>query len=188
LASDLTTVFAEALAHLGQGATNPGSPWRNLALASVGLDGAPQIRTVVLRSFDSAARRLDVHTDTRSTKHAELTANPFAALHGWDSATHIQLRASGGVTLHNRDVVAAQAWADLRPASRATYRVRPGPGTKIEHPESLAQGDDADGYACFCVVRLHLARLEYLHLGQTSHRRARFEWADGARIATWLVP
>jgi hypothetical protein len=176
------------LAHLRQGATDPGSPWRNLALASVGLDGSPQIRTVVLRAFDSGACRLDVHTDIRSAKHAELTANPLAALHGWDSADHIQLRLAGRVTLHNRDVVTAQAWADLRPASRATYRVQPGPGTRLEQPESVAEADEADAYACFCVVRLQLARLEYLHLGQTSHRRARFQWEHGAMTAMWLVP
>ncbi len=180
------------MAYLQQGATKPGSPWRHLALASAGLDGAPQVRTVVLRAFDvsldSGARRLDVHTDTRSSKHAELTANPLAALHGWDSASHIQLRLAGRVTLHNRDVVTARAWADLRPASRATYRVRPGPGTRLERPESVTEGDEEDAYACFCVVRLQLALLEYLHLGQTSHRRARFQWEHGAMTAMWLVP
>ena len=173
--------------HFADGAANPGSPWRNLALGTIGLDHAPQVRTVVLRRF--CGRALDIHTDTRSAKFGELGANPAATLHGWDSAGRIQLRASGLVALHVADSVAEAAWALLHERSRATYRVQPGPGTVLSAPDNAAPDDVADGMpGVFCVVRLTIHRLDWLHLAEGGHRRACFIWTQGGILAKWLVP
>ena len=99
----LDNVLADGLSRLGDGAANLGSPWRNVALATVGLDGRPQVRTVVLRRFDRVGRLLDVHTDIRSAKHAELRAHADAALHGWDAEARVQLRVAGKASLHTGD-------------------------------------------------------------------------------------
>ena len=184
----LDGILSDALARLQDGAANPGSPWRTMGLATAGLDATPRVRTVVLRRFDQPTRALDVHTDTRSAKHAELQANRAATLHGWDPAARVQLRASGHTSLHTTDDVADAAWANLRPESRATYRVMPGPGTTLSAPDMAGQADEAGARSVFCAVRLTLARLEWLHLGQGSHRRARFTWEEGGRQAMWLVP
>ena len=185
----LSEIFDRSTALLAEGAENPGSPWRKLALGSVGLDGAPQVRTVVLRRFDPGAHTLDVHTDTRSAKHAELLANPAATLHGWDTDSSIQLRASGVVSLYTGDPVARQSWAALREASRATYRVDPGPGTQLGLPEAVGPDRDDDvAFGVFCVLRLQVHKIEYLHLGKDGNRRARFEWVGERLGAVWLVP
>ena len=186
---ELAAVLRQAWALLADGGQNPGSAWRNLALATAGLDGMPQVRTVVLRRSDEAARELEVHTDRRSAKHAELLANPRATLHGWDAAARVQLRAAGTVRLHQADPVAASAWQALRPASRATYLVASAPGTPKDTPaDSAASTDEAAAQEAFCVVRLTIERLDYLHLQQGSHRRARFVWAESGAAAMWLVP
>ncbi len=185
----LAGILARATALLCDGAENPGSHWRNLALGSVGLDGTPQVRTVVLRRFDPGAHTLDTHTDTRSAKHAELLANPAATLHGWDTESSVQLRASGVVSLHAGDEVAQQSWAALRAASRTTYRVNPGPGTGLAQPDAGGPDrDDEAAFEVFCVLRLQAKTLEYLHLGKDAHRRARFAWGHGETQGGWLVP
>ncbi len=75
-----------AFGRLAEGARDGRSPFRTPALATLGRDGAPQLRTVVLRGFDPAARSLSIHTDRRSAKVAELAADPRAALHVYDAA------------------------------------------------------------------------------------------------------
>ena len=178
--------FPDWAQHFTQGATDPGSPWRNLALGTVGLDGTPQIRTVVLRRF--AGLVLDVHTDTRSAKYLELRANQAATLHGWDAASAIQLRACGQARLHVDDTVASEAWATLRPQTRATYRVQPGPGTPLAAADAvLPDATDAQARAVFCVIRLEVRALDWLHLAKDGNRRARFHWVDGAAQAEWVV-
>ena len=46
--------------------------WRTPALATIGLDGCPQVRTVVLRHANQALWTLDAYTDSRSPKYQEL--------------------------------------------------------------------------------------------------------------------
>ena len=185
----LADILDRSTALLADGDANPGSHWRNLALGSVGVDSAPQVRTVVLRRFDAGTHTLDTHTDTRSAKHAELMANPAATLHGWDTETSIQLRVSGVVSLHTGDEVARDSWATLREASRATYRVAAGPGTHLDQPDAVGPDRDDDAaFGVFCVLRLQAYTLEYLNLGKDAHRRARFELALGRTEGVWLVP
>ena len=54
--------------------------WRWPALATIGADGAPDVRTVVLRNASEALRRLELHTDARSAKVAQVAARPQAII------------------------------------------------------------------------------------------------------------
>ncbi len=183
---DLEAVLAEAFALLAEGAEDPGSAWRNMTLATVDAALAPQARTVVLRGLDRAARVLEVHTDRRSAKFDQVQRHPRVALHGWDAARAVQLRANGIAVLHVADETSRAAWARLRPQSRATYAVDPGPGHPLARPGEAGTGADAE--AVFCVMHIRLDALEFLHLGQGSHRRARFIWSGGVCSPMWLVP
>ena len=184
----LSDVLTESAALLAEGAADPASLWHNPTLVTLGADGTPQARIVVLRRFDLASRQIETHTDARSAKYAELQAHPAASLHGWDGARRVQLRLTGDVALHTGGRVADAAWAALRPQSRATYRVVPGPGTVLRAPDAIGEIDEDAARAVFCVLRLTFGTLEYLRLGQGSHRRARFGWAGERRTAMWLVP
>jgi hypothetical protein len=187
-ADDLDGTLAEAFRLLSRGVADRRSPFHTPCLGTVDAAGAPVLRTVVLRGFDPASRRLRIHTDLRSGKAAELRANPAVALHGYDQAAQVQLRLSGTATLHARDEVADAAWAASRPFSRRCYATPDAPGTPCATPPD-APTDEAAGRPHFAAVIIAFDRLEWLWLAAAGHRRARFAWgADGAFSATWLVP
>ena len=50
--------------------------WRTPVLATVGVDGLLQARTVVLRQAHSKLGQLQIYTDSQSPKVAEMTATP----------------------------------------------------------------------------------------------------------------
>ncbi len=157
-------------------------------MATVGLDGRPQVRTVVLRGFDAAARVLTVHSDLRAAKVAALRANPGVALHVWDDGAQVQVRVDGTATISANDALAQAEWARLHEGSRAAYTQRPVPATPLEDPADVPHVDDAAAFTQFAVLRISLDKLEWLHLAREGQRRASFTWRDGARDATWLVP
>ncbi len=155
----------------------------------MGADGRPGLRTVVLRSFDPAMRRLVVHSDRRAAKMAEIAANPRVALHVWDDDAQVQVRLDG-VAAPQPEGAARMEWDQLHAGSRGTYRVRPAPGTVLADP-AAADTDRVDedaAYANFAVIAVQVDGMEWLHLARDGHRRAAFTWtADGMR-AEWLVP
>ncbi|MGG5808115.1 pyridoxamine 5'-phosphate oxidase family protein [Falsiroseomonas sp. CW058] len=183
----LPDALAEAFRHLARGVTDRRHPFHTPTLATIGTDGAPRARTLVLRGFDAAARTLRLHTDLRSGKAAELAADPRCALHLYDAAGGVQIRLAGRATLHRDDAVADAAWAGSRVMSRAVYAVEPGPGTPIAAPLP-APSDAGAGRTRFAVITVRFDSLDWLELAATGHRRARFDWTTGAPEATWLVP
>lgn len=155
------------------------APWRFPALATVDAAGAPRLRTLVLRAADRSTATLALHTDARSAKAAEIARDPRVALLFWDSARLVQLRAEGTATLAPDE----SAFAALPPAARGVYAVAPPPGTPIPAAGAFAHADPAPA---FRLLRVAVARLEWLDLSGPRHARARFDMA--AAHACWLVP
>lgn len=191
-AHDLGEALAEAFRLLARGVADRRSAFHAPTLATRGPDGAPRLRTVVLRGVDAPARTLRVHTDARAAKAAELAADPRAALHVYDAGAALQVRVSGTATLHrlaDGAPLARAAWDASRPSSRATYAVAPAPGTPVEAPSPAPSDPDA-GREHFAVVVLRAESLEWLWLWSGGHRRARFAFGPGGAVeeATWLVP
>ena len=185
----LDAVLDGALDLIAEGAADPGSAWRTLALASVAADGAPRARMVVLRRFNRASRVIEVHTDRRSEKVVEYSASPLACMLGWDPARRVQIRLAGNVRIHAGDAVADEAWGRLRPGTLATYHARPGPGTRLSRPQDADQGaNEASAREAFTVLQVSLHEIEWLHLAEAGHRRAVFRWAHGMPEAMWLAP
>jgi hypothetical protein len=60
----------------------------------------------------------------------------------------------------------------------------------MNHADGQHEAPPAPEHATriFCVIRLHVHALDWLHLAQGSHRRAGFTWDNGAITATWLAP
>lgn len=187
-ADDLDAVLAEAFRLLARGVADRRSAFHTPTVATIGSDGAPSLRTMVLRGFDAGARTLRFHTDRRAAKFAELAAGPRVAIHIYDAAAQIQLRLQGHARWHVDDAVAAAAWDASRPQSRLCYGADIAPGSPVPAPPSAPVKADA-GFAQFGVVICRVERLEWLWLAAAGHRRARFTWHDdGAREATWLTP
>jgi hypothetical protein len=187
-AGDLAASLGEAFRLIGRGVQDRRHGFHTPVLASLGLDGAPRARTVVLRGFDPAARSLRIHTDSRSAKCAEFAADPRASLLLYDAGAQVQLRLAGTVTLHRADALAEAAWVESREISRMCYAVEPGPGTPIAAPLP-APTDSQAGRPHFAALLLHMARLEWLWLDSAGHQRADFAWdADGRLASRWLAP
>ncbi|MCS6932000.1 MAG: pyridoxamine 5'-phosphate oxidase family protein [Acetobacteraceae bacterium] len=187
-ADDLDATLAEAFRLLSRGVADRRSAFHTPCLGSVGADGRPRLRTVVLRGFDPQTRTLRIHTDRRSAKAAEILANPWVMLHAYDPAAQVQIRLAGKASLHAEDAVADAAWAASRPFSRLCYAIQEAPGTPVPAPPP-APRDAAGGRAHFAALLIAFDRLEWLWLCAEGHRRARFAWdGEGRRDACWLVP
>ncbi len=188
---DLAGSLGEGWAQLVRGAADRRHPCHTITAATTGLDGAPQLRTVVLRAAEPEARRIRFHTDARSHKVAELDADPRIALHAYNPFVKIQLRLWGTATVHRDDELAAAAWARTRPFSRACYRLAQGPGTPVPDPSTglaeTGEGPEA-GREAFVAVTVAVSRLEFLFLASAGHRRALYRWSSPALEARWLVP
>ncbi len=186
-ADDLDETLAEAFRLLARGVADRRSSFHTPTLATIAADGAPSLRTLVLRGFDAPSRTLRLHTDARSAKFAELERDPRAALHGYDAGAHIQLRLTGEATLHSGDAEADAAWARATPNSRLVYAQEAAPGTALTDPALPPFTGDARVH--FATVALRFHSLEWLWLAASGHRRARFTWDGEARTgAEWRAP
>ncbi|CAH0268244.1 pyridoxamine 5'-phosphate oxidase family protein [Roseomonas sp. CECT 9278] len=173
---------------LAAGAADRRSAFHTPTLATRALDGAPSLRTVVLRRFDRAARVVSLHTDRRSPKAAEIAAEPRVALHGYDAGRQVQLRLAGAARLHVDGALVEAAWAASRATSRATYATAQGPGAPVPAPPPAPRDTEA-GRAHFAVVTLRIDALDWLQLAAEGHRRARFAWDPaGVLSAGWVAP
>lgn len=185
-ADDLEAARAQAFAQWARGVADRRSPFHTPTLATIGRDGAPRLRTLVLRGFDPAARRLRLHTDRRAEKFEEIAAEPRISLHGYDPGQRVQIRLEGIATLHTDDALAEAGWAASRDFSRMCYAIDPGPGMEVGTPLP-APLDAQAGRPHFAVIQLEFHRMEWLWLAAEGHRRARFTWGDTS-TAAWLVP
>lgn len=180
--------LAEAFRLLSRGVADRRSPFHTPTLATRAPDGAPDLRTVVLRGFDPATRLLRIHTDRRSAKAAAIAADPRTALHGYDAGAQVQIRIGGVATLHLDDAIAEAAWAASREMSRMCYATPHAPGAPVAEPPPAPQ-DAVSGRANFAAVTLRIDTLDWLLLAAAGHRRARFAWApDGTLSASWVAP
>ncbi len=189
--NDLSATEAQVWALLAGGAQSGRAPLHTPVLASIGIDGAPQARTVVLRAVDRSLRQLRIHTDRRSTKFAELQRDPRATLLGYDAAEKFQVRLSGVVSLHTGDALARSAWASATPSSRACYAQVEAPGAVLDHPGAAPFATAADsgiGFENFAVALLTVAAIETLYLAAAGHRRAAFTWSGAAWSGHWRAP
>jgi hypothetical protein len=188
----LGETLAEAWRLMARGVADRRHGFHHPAVATVGLDGRPRVRTVILRGADAAARALRFHTDVRSAKVAELAREPRASLLFYDAGAKAQVRIEGRATVHADDAVADAAWAGSRPMSRACYGTMPAPGGAIPAGDAFVlpepeSPETAAGRANFRAVILVAESLEWLHLGHGGHRRALYDWGGGPP-ARWLVP
>jgi len=161
------------------------SAWRTPILATVGADGAPRARTVVLRALDGPGRRLAAHSDSRSGKIGELAARPAAALTFYDPRDQLQLRVACRASVAFEGAEVDAAWARVPDTARRNYRTLAPPGSPTEN-ESPALSDDGRGN--FAMIWLALERLEFLWLAPDRHRRGWIQWDGDDCSGSWLVP
>ena len=183
---------------LGRAAKDRRSPWHTPMLATLGPDGAPEARVLVLREANREMRLLRLHSDARTPKVQQIAADPRVTVLLYDPGERLQLRVSGVARAESDGPVAGRAWADANLFARRCYTAPVAPGTvaaaatsglppALESREPTAHESEA-GRANFSVILIEALRLEFLHLAVTGHRRGAFVWNGDRWRGEWLVP
>jgi hypothetical protein len=192
---DLPGSLCAAWGALTRGALDRRSAFHHPVIGTIGLDGQPRQRVMILRSVDPDQRSLRFHTDIRSEKAREIGVDPRVSVLAYDPDSKIQLRLGGQATLHHDDRVAEAAWQGSQRMSRACYGTAPAPGSEIGQGDAFTLPDKADdaqleaGRAHFAAMLFRVESLEWLFLAYEGHRRAHFAWDAGGKLAArWLAP
>jgi pyridoxamine 5'-phosphate oxidase len=159
-------------------------------VATIGLDGRPKSRVMILRKAIHAEKTLRLHADVRTQKWPELGKMPAIGMTLYDVANRVQLRIEGEAVQHTQDEVARAAWVGSQPMSRVGYGSMPGPGEAIEEPDQFVLPSDPDmaevGYTNFGAIIVKVQSIEWLFLKRGQNRRAKFDLV--ANTTTWMVP
>ncbi|MEL6257477.1 MAG: pyridoxamine 5'-phosphate oxidase family protein [Pseudomonadota bacterium] len=159
------------------------SPWRWPALATAG----PSVRMVVLRAVRRDPPEIDLFTDARTPKVAQLRQEPIAELLFWDKSKSHQVRVRGEVSVHHKDAIAEAAFGDGARHLPRDYARLFAPGEAVTDPDS-ARATDGDPWAHFMVLRMAVDAIDWLELSRAGHRRAGFQRRHGVWTGTWLTP
>lgn len=183
---------------IAEGVTNRDSQCHTPVVATVGADGRPAQRVLVLREYDRENHILRFHTDARSDKISEIAEQPRCSVLLYDTAAKIQLRLGGMVRIETKGALSEQAWLDADNYARRCYLAMPGPGTPAEAPTSGlpaqlegAKPSDAQlepARSNFAILMVRVEIVDFLYLAHQGHRRARFERTADRWTGQWLVP
>ena len=160
--------------------------WRTPVLATIGTDSLPQARTVVLRHADAKLCKLQIYTDSRSPKVAELVTKPDVVLAFWSKRLSWQLRvrAVASVQLVGPEVDAVWARVSQSPAAgdylsmRAPGDLLPNAGVAPVVEPELQQSHH------LAIISAQVDSIDWLELARAGHRRAVFR----AECCEWRVP
>ncbi|MGU7838142.1 pyridoxamine 5'-phosphate oxidase family protein [Burkholderia sp. AW33-5] len=196
--ASLTQTYDRLWSCLESGVGAQRSPFTMVQAATLGLDGAPKVRTIVLRQASRADRRLSFHTDARSEKVVELRRDPRIAIVASDLDSLVQIRAEGVATICEDEAQRRAVWQSNRPHTLLLYRAPLRPGTPIESPKdahvTVSPDTDTgtattdDGYRNFCLLHVSVTRIDWLDLARDGHRRAVFDVNDDGYEGRWIAP
>ena len=175
-------------AALMTGALPGRTPFTVLQLATLGLDGEPKVRSVILRSVDAERGAVSFFTDGRSAKIEEIRRQPRVSLLGYDGDAGFQIRLEGKATINADGPEKAAAWAACRAHTRALFQQPLRSGTSIRAPADAAPADDVDGERNFAVIVVSVFRIGWLDISGPLHLHAVFQrdgrdWRGG-----WVAP
>lgn len=176
--SELESLRAQIWQQLRQAIGEREHEWRTPVLADVDAEGLPQARTVVLRQADPIAGTLQIYTDSRSPKVADLLGRPDAVLVFWSRSLSWQLRARVTVQVQTDGELVEAAWEQVsRTAAAADYLAPAAPGSVFSLP---AQGDLSLHHLAVLLARIQA--FDWLELSRDGHRRVRFDESGACRL------
>lgn len=153
-------------------------------IVTIGSDGHPAPRTVVLRRVDAASRMIVCHTDARSEKVHEIEREPRIAWLFYDPQTRIQFRIAAMARIERDTPLAREQWQRSSLSSRRCYLAGITPGTLSDvmltnvpvgmegRSPSLAESEA--GRRNFAIVVATVLRVDVLELATEGHRRVVF--------------
>ena len=161
--------------------------WRTPAFASIGLDGNPQVRTIVLRHANQTLWTLEAYTDSRSPKYHELVKHSRAQLVFWSTRIRWQLLVSVNANVHAEGDFVKAAWDRMSQSkSSKDYLSNQVPGSAIiSNNLNEVFSSKAPNNHYLAVLSFQVISMDWLELGKDLHRRAQI---DPKGIVTPLSP
>ena len=156
-------------------------------LATASGDGAPQVRSVILRSWDGVRGVLGFATDERSAKVRELRADPRVALVLWDDESQVQVRLAGRAAVVADPAERRRRWAGLGPGTRRGYATTTAPGAAVDGPVGR-DDDEAAWFGRFAWVEVVVDRVDRLDLSADPHDRLVADRGAGGWRARRVAP
>src|SRR5262249_38718074 len=138
------------------------SPFTAMQLATVGADGAPKLRTIILRRFDQVSGTIAFITDRRAAKVREIAANPHVSLAGYDPTSNLQLRTEGTATIVEDEFERNEVWAALRPHTHVLFSTPFAPGTELgvhDEAQRQASAHSETPHQHYCLIHISLNRV-----------------------------
>lgn len=169
------------------------------ALATIGLNGAPEIRTVVLRKILPEAKILLCHVDVRSPKIAEIEKDRRVSWLFYHVEEKLQLRIRGRATIQTNGELADLQWQTTGLFSRRCYcGARPGrlknapssglPEFLIDREPTFKESEEL-GRKNFAVLSSAIDEIDVYELHVSGHRRSLFKWNELGKLEMrWLTP
>lgn len=169
---------------LGRATQDRHHAWRTPILATVCETNQVNARTVVLRSADQMSGELQIFTDARSPKVAEIAHMSNAIFVFWSSRLSWQLRLRVDMTALTSGPAVDALWERVKhSASAGDYLSPSAPGSlqSSDYSES-AKTDQKEPH--FAVLNARVIEIDWLELARTGHRRARIT----SDTWEWLIP
>ncbi|VVE75777.1 Pyridoxine/pyridoxamine 5'-phosphate oxidase [Pandoraea sputorum] len=174
-------------------ATRERSAFNFMQLATIGTDGAPKGRVVVLRDAHPKNAELFFTADLRSSKISEIRGDSRVALSAFDVAKGVQLRAEGRAEVVSDPALRLSAWRKLKPHSHVLFRSNVSPGTPLTDPtdvqwSTLPQTPTLEIAAQFALLRVSIEKIDWLDVSSEPHVRCLFNKSAGHWAGTWVAP
>lgn len=158
--------------------------WKTPVLASVGVDGHPQARTIVLRQAHPASWTLTAYTDRRTPKCQALIQHPRATLLFWSPKLRWQCRMLVDATVLIAGEAVETAWARMQQAPSAQDYLSPyPPGQAMEMAPAVTDPNTCKQHQ-LAVLQFQVVSMDWLALGQAQHLRASID-AQGNVTPCW---
>jgi pyridoxamine 5'-phosphate oxidase len=194
----LSAVLGSSWDILLKGALSRKSPAHSPVVATVGDDGFPEQRVMILREAACETRILRFHTDARSPKIGQIARAPHVSILAYHPEEAIQLRIQGIATTATLSDEAEAAWQSSTLFARRCYMSEFAPGT--------ASTDSASGLPMwiagkmpteeqieparenFAILRVEVVSIDWLHLANNGHQRALLTFVDNSWRGKWIIP
>lgn len=196
---DLRSILADCWRELADATADRRHGFHVPALCTIGVDGAPVARSVVLRRIDADACAIQCHTDARSAKVAEIERDARVTWLFYAPERKLQLRIAAEARFIAAGPRVDDAWAASTLPSRRCYLAPRAPGSLCDAPSANLPEDVLDrrpteeetvpGRANFGIVLTHARSIDWLHLASEGHCRARFVRSEqGGWSGSWIEP
>ena len=166
---------------LGRATQDRHHAWRTPVLATVCKNSLVNARTVVLRAVDPIRGQIQIFTDARSPKVAEIAETSNAVFVFWSSRLSWQIRVRVDISALTTGPTVAASWERVKQSASAGDYLSP------LAPGSLLSADSSESVEIdpvqpnFAILNAQVLEIDWLELARTGHRRARvtsdsWEW------------